>query len=106
MENHSSTQEPKNLSPLGKVAYDQIMAMVNHHGLQTEGCFFHNPKEWRARGEVYGSRSELVIVYDGGEVGEVCRTDGVLYEEMRKVLQSHRLYIEECTGWYAAVYRC
>jgi len=99
--------KPEGLSPVGTVAYEAIMAIVRKYDLTSDGCrTFYTPKEWFARGEKYGTRSELVIVYDGGDIGEVCRIDGSFYRELLENLKGQRLYVEECTGWYAAVYPC
>jgi hypothetical protein len=99
--------QPKDLSPAGILAYTAITTLVTNHDLQTGGCkAFYSPKEWSSRGEKYGARSELIIVYDGGELGEVCRLDGAFYNELVGSLKGYGLYVEECTGWYAAVYPC
>jgi len=99
--------QPQDLSPAGVLAYTAITGLIAKHGLQTGGCkAFYSPREWFARGERYGTRSELVVVYDGGELGEVCRMDGAFYSELVEALKGQHLYVEECTGWYAAVYPC
>lgn len=62
---------PSDLSPEGQKAWRIVMERLVHHGLTfTGGCrTFYSPKEWRERRETYGIESELIVVYDGGEVG-------------------------------------
>lgn len=97
---------PEGVSERAMRAHAVIVRILVSAGRDnTAGCrAFYSPKEWRERGEDYGGRSELVIVYDGGDVGQCCRMDGALYERTRAALEPLGLYIEECTGWYAAVY--
>lgn len=105
--------KPRSLSKEGNAAYKTIMRVLNEHNcLETGGCkTFYSPKEWRARGEPYGRNSELIVVYDGGAVmpffnGNVAYEGGwTLMEEMNAALKKVGLYAEECTGWYAAIYK-
>lgn len=100
---------PEDLSDLGKRAHEVICAILRRHGLTyTGGCTpFYSPKAWADRGEQYGTRSELVIVYDGGEVRQAIYPDedSSVYDEVSDALAKIGLYVEWCTGWYAAVYR-
>jgi len=97
---------PEGLSPKGKLAWKIIVSLLEKADLAyTGGCrAFYSPAEWKYRGEDYGTESLLVIVYDGGDVGEAARMDGAIYEQVRFVLEARGMYIEECTHWYAAVY--
>lgn len=107
---------PKNLSPLGKRAHKVIVEVLRRHGMTyTGGCkAFWSPQEWKDRGESYGLLSELVVVYDGGDlVPFFCPEEDVLrervpahvlYERMREALEAVGLYWEQCTCWYSAIY--
>jgi len=72
------------------------------------GCkAFYSPKQWKERGEEYGTNSVLVLVHDGGDLSPFCNYDygcPGLVEGLRLVLEKEGLYIECCTGWYSAVY--
>lgn len=103
---------PKGLSRKGQEAYGIIMEVLRaHDGEDTGGCkSFYSPAEWKARGEEYGTESELVVVYDGGDLRPFFNMDDAypgydLHEKMRQALAKAGLYAEECTGWYGAVYR-
>ena len=101
------TQMPENLSDTGKLAYKTVMkAMKNAgFGFDTGGCItFYSPLQWRARNEEYGLNSELIIVYDGGIVGEFF-DGGAFVGLMIDALNEVGLYSEPCTCWYSAVYR-
>jgi len=102
---------PTGLSPKGRKAYDAIMAVLKKHELtNTGGCkAFYAPKEWAARGETYGRGSELIVVYDGGDLGyffniDRCEVSYNLNEEMRSALEAVGCYSEECTCWFSAIY--
>lgn len=111
-----STEElvkPENLSPKGARAYQVIMDLLEEYEMTyTGGCkAFYSPQEWKARGESYGTTSELVVVYDGGDVQHFFSLDScwgggsyTLYERMRKALEAEGLYWEECTRWYCAIH--
>jgi hypothetical protein len=100
---------PKGLSEKGMAAYRAIMTVLaENDALHAGGCkVFYSPKEWRARGELYGRESELIIVYDGGDHRRFFNMDEAYkdYNAMCDVLQPLDLFFEECTGWYAAVYK-
>lgn len=116
---------PEGLGDLGRRAHEVIVAYLKEHGFADNGgCqAFYSPAEWAAREEKYGSRSLLVIVYDGGAVRPVFSMDGAydldcavyretgkkrkpysLYEGMQAKLREAGLYFEECTGYYSAIY--
>ena len=73
------------------------------------GCkTFYTPKEWKARGEDYGTESELVLVYDGGDLYDICNTNSGFYtahDTLQKALEKKGYWFEQCTGWYGAVYK-
>ena len=118
--------KPADLSAKGKRAHAIIVEFLLAHGLtDTGGCTaFYSPSAWRARGEEYGKQSELIVVYDGGalrpvfnmdaaydldcaiyaEFGKPSTTPYSLYEGMTAKLRAAGFHVEECTGWYAAVY--
>ncbi len=99
---------PENLSEKGKKAWQIIHDYITATKLDyTGGCrTFYSPGEWRARGEEYGTNSELIVVYDGGDVRE-CFDSEFKYdheEAIREKLDQVGLYAERCTGWYSAIY--
>jgi hypothetical protein len=100
--------KPEGLSEKGSQTYDIIMQVLTaYDALDTGGCkTFYSPAEWAARGEDYGTNSELVVVYDGGDVRPFfnCNETFVYFEKMIEALQPAGLYFEQCTGWYAAIY--
>jgi hypothetical protein len=97
---------PAGLSAAGNAAHAAIVRILRKHGLTwTGGCkAFYSPAEWAARGEKYGLRSELVVVYDGGFVGEAIRIDGQVAPEVERALKKLGLYPEESTNWYGAIF--
>lgn len=101
---------PDDLSPKGQRAHQVIMRLLEEYDLTyTGGCkAFYSPLEWKDRGESYGHTSELVVVYDGGDVQHFFTLDGsssyTLYERMREALEAEGMYWEECTRWYCAIY--
>lgn len=116
---------PEGLSDQGRRAHEIITAYLRAHGLtDTGGCkAFYAPAEWRARDQSYGTRSHLVVVYDGGALRPVFSMDAAydldcdhyrrtgtsrepygLYEGMQAKLREAGLYFEECTNWFSAVY--
>lgn len=111
-----SNEKPAGLSALGEKAYEAIMAVLKEHkATYTGGCkTFYSPAEWKERGEEYGIESELIVVYDGGDVRPFFSMDAcyeipssnryATYEKMQAALEKVGAYFEECTGWYAAVY--
>jgi hypothetical protein len=118
MTNEQNIAEPEGLSKFGADAHREIMRVLDRHGCtDAGGCkAFYSPEEWRSRGEQYGLRAELIVVYDGGEFREFFSMDACYanarpgidcyapMETMRKALERVGLFAEECTGWYAAIY--
>lgn len=90
-------------------AYEAFVAFLEAKGrTYTGGCTtFYTPEEWKARGEDYGTESLFVVVHDGGDVAAVCNYDYgdyALIEEGSKALAKAGAFVENCTGWYSAVY--
>lgn len=102
--------EPEGLSELGRAAYRKIVEVLAASGaLHSGGCrVFYSPQEWRERGESYGLRSELIVVYDGGDHRRFFNNDGfglaMDCDRIVNALNGIGLYFEPCTGWYCAVY--
>ena len=69
---------------------------------------FYSPREWRARGELYGLQGELIVVHDGGDLAPFFNPD---YEDwdaqsdMNAALKEAGYYAEPCTTWYTAIYK-
>ena len=116
---------PEGLAKPGLRAYKIIVAYLKEHDFSDNGgCkAFYSPAEWAAREESYGTKSHLVVVYDGGALRPVfsmdaaydldcqryretgkTRTPYSLYEGMQEKLREAGLYFDECTSWYSAVY--
>lgn len=100
--------KPTQLSELGSLAFDTIVNVLKKHQVDYGGCTpFYSPEEWKARGEVWGTKSRLVIVYDGGSLGDFFNLDRgnpEAHYEMSKALERAGVYVEECTHWYSGVY--
>jgi hypothetical protein len=98
-----------NLSPKGHEALELIQQFLAEKGLTGTGGqrVFWSPEEWKERGEKYGQDSILVITHDGGDHAPAFNWDYCNYEllealQNRLVLQG--MFVEQCTGWYSAVY--
>jgi hypothetical protein len=103
-------ETPDNISADAKKAIEIILTVLEKHdSLDTGGCkAFYSPQEWTERGEEYGTESELVICHDGGGLAPFCNYDYQCYsliDEMTEALNEVGMYIENCTGWYSALYR-
>jgi hypothetical protein len=123
---------PEGLSADGVKAYEAIKKHLNgFDGLETGGCTsFYSPTEWARRGESYGKESVLIVVYDGGDLRpyfnmdaayeadclmfDFLRADGKdtskverysMIERTHEALRAAGFFVEECTGWHAAVYK-
>lgn len=125
---------PSDLNADGKRAYETIKKFLKgFKELDSGGCqSFYSPKEWNARGEEYGTRSVLIVCYDGGELRPYFNMDACydghcmlmdfltsngkdvstfkgkaydIYENLRNTLSAEGFTVEECTGWYSAVYK-
>lgn len=102
---------PQGLTLHAQAAWRTIVAMLKkHEATYTGGCkAFYSPAEWAARAETYGRDSLLIVVYDGGEVGDFFgyeREQYSLIEKMTEELHAIGCYAQACTGWYAAIYPC
>jgi hypothetical protein len=100
---------PEGLSLEGQRAAVTILKVAQSKGMSyTGGCkLFYTPEHWAQRGERFGTKSHLIVVYDGGEFAEFFNHSYEQYgliEEMRAALEREGLYIEPCTHWYGAVY--
>ena len=104
---------PTPLSEKGRKAAQTIRAFMKKNGLGTGGCkAFYSPKEWLSRGEDYGLDSELVVVYDWGDLYYVMNPHyadypSVFYglqEELEEELKKAGVYSEACYGWHGAIY--
>lgn len=116
---------PDGLTDQGRRAHEIIVEYLRACGrTETGGCkAFYSPTEWVARGERYGKKSHLVVVYDGSDLRPVFSMDAAydldcavyretgttrepysLYEGMQEKLREAGLYFEECTGWFSAIY--
>ena len=61
-----------------------------------------------ARNEKYGLDAVLILVHDGGDLARFCNYDYECYraiERLAAALGKAGYFIENCTGWYSAVYR-
>lgn len=113
MDKKNLNARPKKLTRLGGKAHTTIMRVLKSCELtDTGGCkSFYSPKEWKERNERYGTESELIVVYDGGDlrpffnINEAMEWGYTFSEKMRLALEEIGLYTEECTGWYCAVYK-
>jgi len=131
MHNTKNLAMPERLDTDGKRAYSTIKKYLdNFSHIETGGCqTFYSPKEWEDRGEEYGIGSKLIVVYDGGDMRPYFNMDAAYdghcmlaefyedvgdsllndpyhsYESMQSALRKEGLYFEECTNWYAAVYK-
>jgi hypothetical protein len=105
---HPDFSCPKGLTKSGRAAYRVILALIRKHDLvYSGGCkVFYSPKEWRLRGEEYGTSSELIVVYDGGAHRELFEPEYSFSftEELTASLRKSGLWFEPCTCWYSAIY--
>jgi len=103
---------PEGLSEHGQRAWRVIVDALKERGLEdTGGCkVFYSPREWRERGEEYGTDSELIVVYDGADAKYLFSLDADMdmsyrnTEYMNNKLHEAGLYAGECTCWYSAIY--
>lgn len=107
-----NTTKPEGLSEAGSKAYDAIMQIITENGATNTGeCkAFYSPTEWEKRGESYGKGAELIVVYDGGDHRRFFNMDAayptyISHLKMVNALGAEGLFFEECTGWYAAIYK-
>ena len=103
-------QTPSDLTTLGKTACETIVAFLKKKKLTNTGGgkAFYSPKEWKERGEDYGTESELVVVHDGGDHARAFSWDYEDYttiEALNVELAKIGLFAEQCTTWYSAIYK-
>ena len=100
---------PTGLSQKGRQAARVIVAFLKEKELtETGGCrVFYTPREWKARGEKYGTTSELVVVYDGAEAAYALAMDYEMYkaiDELQARLDAIGVFFEEATCWYGSIH--
>jgi hypothetical protein len=110
--NNKELAMPEGLSPLGQEVWYKVVTLMTETvgtlpdtgGWQT----FYSPEEWKERGEKYGIDSELIVVYDGGDVGLFFNMDHegppAWYDEMCE-LATGAIGMEHATGWYSYFYK-
>jgi hypothetical protein len=111
---------PAHLSEDGRRAFDAIVGVLRKARVREADYGgnrpFYSPVEWAARREKFGLESVLIVTYDGGAHGRFFGLDrdlatsprGKSYanvERMQAALAEAGFHVEECTGWYAAVYK-
>lgn len=104
---------PKGLSKVGRKAAHAIRRKVRAaFGKDSDGggCrAFYTPKEWvEEKGNDYGVGSELIVVYDGGDLHPFFEFEGgnsSLIDSMTAELEKVGVWSENCTSWYSAVYK-
>ena len=103
---------PKGLNAAGQEAIQIILETAQEvlgRKVVTGGCrAFYSPEEWEDRGELYGLKSKLIVVHDGGDLGRFfnySEGDYAAIKRMADALMKKKLSAEACTGWYTAVYR-
>ena len=102
---------PADLCEDGRQAANVIRDFLAEHDATNHGGGgkFYSPSQWADRGEAYGTNSLLVITHDGGDHAGAFNLDYEQYEmnnELQKRLMSRGMFVEGCTCWYSAVYRC
>jgi len=109
IDNGTTLDIPTPLSRKGRKAAAVIKKFMKSNGFSTGGSkMFYTPAEWRDRGESYGTTSELVFVYDGGDLHSIVNHEFGYQaaEQLRQLLENVGVYYECCTGWYSAIYEC
>lgn len=83
--------------------------MTERYGAAPDGggCkAFYSKREWRDRGEEYGTDAVLILCHDGGDLTNMCgyypspKAEDAFY----LYLKAKGYYVEGCTSWYSAVY--
>lgn len=100
---------PAGLTKKGREAATVIVDFLKEKGLTDHGGGgkFYTPKEWRKRGECYGTNSLLIVTHDGGDHACAFNWDYEAYsvmEELTQRLAKIGVYVEQCTSWYSAIY--
>jgi len=102
-------------SPEQKAIINAIMdvatahAKENDYTFSTGGCTpFYLPTAWKARGEVYGHDSKLVVCHDGGDLQSFFNMDYEdydAYELMLNALNKIGYFPEGLHNWCTGVYK-
>tara|TARA_R100000458_G_C8094866_1_gene124010 strand:- start:38 stop:403 length:366 start_codon:yes stop_codon:yes gene_type:complete len=101
------------LSKAAKKAIEIIQTFMLRNEFTTGGCTtFYSPSEWKERGEQYGHDSQLIVVYDGGDLHSVMNPHyssfpSVYYKyeaELMRELEEEGLILEQCYSWHGAIY--
>lgn len=103
---------PTGLSRRGRNAAMAILRLLQEQAIEgkieTGGCrLFYSPAEWKERGEDYGTKASLIVVYDGGDAYHYFsfNTEAVSYlDKMTAALKAVGVHSEACTGWYTGIY--
>lgn len=103
----SDWDEPEDLSERGKIAYMIVRAWANKYELTSGGNqVFQHPKENTSG---YGEDSELVLIYDGGDMYSIFNCYGrpqqiVIQDELNEKLAQNGLFMEFNNHWSASIY--
>ena len=100
--------DTNNLSGESKKVADIVNSVMGEDAYGGGCKAYYTPDEWRERGESYGTESVLILVHDGSDLASYCNIDyGCVsrIEKLRIALEKNGYYVENCTGWYSAVYR-
>jgi hypothetical protein len=84
-----------------------LVTFAKKYDLDFKMSDLYTPLDWSIRGESYGTESELVVTHDGGCWAPFMSHDYQEYslmEKLNKALEEHGYYVEQCTGWYSAIY--
>ena len=101
---------PDDLCDTGKLLAKKILEVADDPNdcISGGGCrAFYSPKEWEARGELYGKNSLLIVVHDGGDLAPYFNYDYECQnavEKMDEALSQLGAHAEQCTSWYTAIY--
>ena len=91
------------------IAVIMDVATAHTEEFSTGGCTpFYLPSAWKARGEVYGHDSELVICHDGGDLARFFNMDYEdydAYELMLNALNKIGYFPEGLHNWCTGVYK-
>lgn len=107
MKQHCKDFSVDHLSPGEKTIAQRLIDLLPEYATGGGCKAFYSPKEWKIRGEKYGTESLLVVVHDGGDFASLCNLDYAAvsaYEKMQSSLHEVGLYMQQCTSWYSAVY--
>lgn len=108
---------PETLKGLAREAAEKVVAFIrtNHKAVfgqdkepSAGGKMFYTPKEWKARGELYGTKALVVVVHDGGDHAPYFNWDYECYkavEGLTEELAKIGCFPEQCTCWYSAIYK-